>query len=270
MFVVIGLIAIPTYITGSASGWAIGGRNGISTDLIAHHQDAALFAFILLLITGWLAWFTLWQYRRFGRPHTWLVPSVLVGGVLALFALIRTGNRGGDINHPELVNDATLAAAAGAAETGRTASIAEWVLDNAGVWPAMEAAHFIGMALLFGVVVLVVVRMFGLAQNVSFSAFHRLLPLGVFGLIVNVITGMLFFIADSGRYTAMTNSFYPKMALVAIGGMAMIYFTIFDRPWALKPGDRAPLTSQIVAAATVAMWTCVLIYGRLLPYLAGG
>ncbi len=270
IFVIIGLLAIPTYITGSAAGWAIGGRADISADLIAYHQDAAIFAFIFLLIAGWLAWLALWQYRRYGQPHGWVVPSVLVVSLLSMISMVQAGSRGGKINHLELQTPEFVEAAAGAAETGRAASIGEFVLDNATAWPALEAVHFMGMAMLFGVVILVLARMFGFARNVSYASFHRVLPFGVFGLMINVITGMIFFIADSGRYTAMTNSFFPKMALITIGGIAVIYFTVFDRPWALKPGDEAPLTSKLVAAATAAMWTGVIIYGRLLPYLEGG
>lgn len=270
LFVFSALLTIPTYITGAATRWQLQRTPGISLDTIATHQDAAMWAFIFVLLTGWASWLALWQYRRFSQPHAIMVPAVLVLAVFALAALVRTGSFGGPINHPELLTAEEAAMSAGAATSGRTATLAEWILDNAGVWPALEAAHFAGMAVLFGVVVLMVARTFGLARIVPFSAFHRLLPLGVFGFMVNVITGMLFFVADSGRYTAMTNSFYPKMALIAIGGVAILYFTIFDRPWALKAGESAPLTSKVVAAATAAMWTGVVIYGRLLPYLEGG
>lgn len=270
LFVIMALLTIPTYITGAATRWQIQRTPGISLDMIAAHQDAAFFAFIFVLLTGWLSWLALWQYRRFSQPHRLMVPAILVLAVLALAAMVRTGSLGGDINHPELLTGTEAAATAGAATSGRTATIAEWILDTAGAWPALEAAHFAGMAVLFGVIVLIVARVFGLARSVPFAAMHRLLPLGVFGFMVNVTTGMLFFVADSGRYTAMTNSFYPKMALIAIGGCAMLYFTIFDKPWALKPGDDAPIFSKVVAGATVAMWTGVVIYGRLLPYLEGG
>jgi hypothetical protein len=117
---------------------------------------------------------------------------------------------------------------------------------------------------------LVAIRVFGIGKSVPFPALHRLLPLGVFGFMINVITGMLFFVADSGRYTAMTNSFYPKMGLIVIGGTALLYFTMFERPWELKRDDVAPMTAKLVAAATVLMWSGVIVYGRLLPYLAGG
>ena len=270
IFVIIGLLAIPVYVTGSATRWDIGREEGISLDLIAHHQDAAFWAFAFLLLGAWLSWLALWQYRRFLKPRPWIVPAVLVVGILAILAMIQTGSRGGKINHPELQTPEALAEAAGAADAGATASIGDWILDNSMVWPAMEASHFIGMAILFGVVVLLVCRMFGLARNVSYAAFHRILPLGAFAFMVNVATGMLFFVADSGRYTAMTNSFFPKMALIVIGGLCILYFTVFDRPWALKPGDDAPVLSKVVAGVTVLLWTTVLVYGRLLPYLEGG
>jgi hypothetical protein len=270
IFVILGLLVIPTFVSGAASAWRIGGRDDISLDLIGHHQDAAIFAFMLMLITAWLAWLALWQYRRFKKPHRWIEPAVLVVAVLALAALVRTGNRGGDINHPELVDAPAVAAAEGAWEGGLGPTIEDWVYEYPGTWPAMEAAHFMGMAVLFGVLILIAARMFGLARNAAYASFHRLLPLAVFGFMINVTTGMLFFISNSGRYTAMTNTFYPKMTLIVIGGLAVLYFTIYDRPWALKPGDDAPLLSKAVAAAMVLLWTGVLIYGRWLPYGAGG
>lgn len=268
LFVVLGLITVPTYISGAAAGWAIRGSEGISADRIAAHQDAATLAFIALLITGWLAWFAIWQYRRFGQPRAWVVPAVLVVGILSLLLMVDTGHLGGDINHPEIrTGEGDVA---GAAESGRTATIGAVPISRAWIWPALEAAHFMGMAVLFGVLLLVALRMFGIGKSVPFSAFHRLLPLGTFGFVLNVITGMLFFVADSGRYTAMTNSFFPKMALIVIGGVAVLYFTMFSKPWELKPGDKAPLTAKAVALVTVVLWTGVIIYGRLLPYLEGG
>jgi uncharacterized membrane protein len=265
-FVVMALITIPTYVTGAATRWAIQNNEGISRELITAHMDAALFAFALILITGCLSWYALWQYRRFGKPYAWNSATVLVLGFITLFAMARTGSIGGTINHPEIrTGEAVMVEG-----IGRTASIGEWIIDGASIWPAMEAAHFIGMAMIYGTLLLVTLRMFGLGKAVPYAAFHRLMPIGVMGLIINVVTGMLFFVADSGRYTAMTNSFYPKMALLALGGVGVLYFTISDKPWNLKEGDAAPLTPKIIAAATVVMWSVVIIYGRLLPYLEGG
>lgn len=268
LFVVLAFLTIPTYITGAASGWIIRGTEGISGDRIAAHQDAATLTFIVFLITGWFAWFALWQYRRFMQPRNWIVHTVLILAVVSLLLMINTGHLGGDINHPEIRTTAE-SAVAGASESGLSATIGGIVINTPWLWPALEAAHFMGMAVLFGVVLLIAVRMFGLIPNTPFSALHRLLPLGSFGFTLNVITGMLFFITDSGRYSDMTTSFFPKMALIVLGGLTVLYFTIFSRPWELKAGDKAPITAKAVAGATVAVWAGVIIYGRLLPYLEG-
>jgi hypothetical protein len=265
LFAIIGLLTIPTYVTGAAARGAIEGTGDVSSAAIQAHQDAATYGFIALLITGWLAWLALWQYRRFGKPSGWVVPGVFVLGLLSFATMFRTGRLGGYINHPEIVPSEVRADAA----SSWTADLAARIIDGAILWPTLEALHFMGMAVLFGVVLLVSIRVLGVARSVPFSAFHRLLPLGVFGFVINVVTGMLFFVADWGRYITMTNSFFPKMALIVIGGVAVLYFTIFDRPWSLKPGDDAPLHTKAVAVATVLMWAGVLIYGRLLPYLEG-
>jgi len=160
LFVLLALMVIPTYISGAAARGAVEGTDGISTDLISAHQDAATLAFIFLVLTGWLSWFALWQYRRFSRPYGWSLLAVLVLGVITLWLMVQAGRAGGYINHPEILTGAELAAAAGA---GRTAALAAWIIDNSFVWPAMEAAHFMGMAVLFGVVLLVAVRVLGLS-----------------------------------------------------------------------------------------------------------
>jgi hypothetical protein len=62
----------------------------------------------------------------------------------------------------------------------------------------------------------VVLRVLGFWKSVPFSAVHRLLPLGVFGVIMNVFTGMLMLMADTYRYVNET-SFIPKMFFLPIG-----------------------------------------------------
>jgi hypothetical protein len=265
LFVILALLTIPAYVSGAAARGAILGEPGVSADYIAAHMEAASFAFMALLIAGWLSWFALWQDRRFSRLSPRTVLAVMAFGIVALGLMVVTGNLGGHINHAEIRAGEELAAGSG----GPIAAIANGILDSAWAWPSLEAAHFLGMAVLFGVVLLIVVRVLGLAKNVPFTAVHRLLPLGVFGFMINVMTGMLFFVADHERYITMTNSFFPKMGLIVIGGIAVLYFTIVDKPWELKPGDDAPIAAKFVALATVLAWSGVLIYGRLLPYLEG-
>ena len=67
-------------------------------------------------------------------------------------------------------------------------------MDNPWVWPICEIFHFVGLCLLFGVVLLVNLRMLGFITGRSaFADVHRLLPWAMLGLVINIVTGMLFF-----------------------------------------------------------------------------
>ena len=264
LFVILGLAAIPAYISGAAARWSYQGRTDVSMDVIMAHQDAALMAFLFLGLTGCVSWLALWQRRRFARVHAWSLYAVLVLGVLSVIFLIRTGSVGGTIVRPDLHEAATVAQG-----SGLIAWIEGTIQSIIWAWPSMEAAHFIGMAMIFGVVLLIGLRTLGVAKSIPFSAMHRLLPLGALGLLINIVTGMFFFIADSGRYVAM-DGFPPKIIWLLIGGLAILYFTIFDEIWAVKSGDDAPMTAKVMAAATILSWACVLVFGRLLPYYGDG
>ena len=168
------------------------------------------------------------------------------------------------------VGSLMLSDAAGTAEGSGIVEFVESTIQSfIWAWPSMEAAHFIGMALVFGSVTVMGLRVLGVAKSVPFSAMHRLLPLGALGLLVNVITGVFFFIADSGRYVAM-DGFPPKIIWLVIGAVAILYFTIFDEIWKVKSGEDAPIMAKLMAVLTILSWGCVLVFGRLLPYYGDG
>ena len=189
---------------------------------------------------------------------------MLVLAIISAWLLMEAGSLGGTIVRPGLYEGATVAEG-----SGLVASIENMIQSMIWAWPSMEAVHFIGMALIFGVVLIVGLRALGVAKSVPFSAFHRLLPLGALGLIVNIVTGMFFFIADSGRYVAM-DGFPPKIIWLVVGGLAILYFTVFDEIWAVKSGEDAPMSAKVMASLTILSWACVLVFGRLLPYYGDG
>jgi hypothetical protein len=68
-------MAIPTYVTGSAAERVLCPelkcRRTFSAVMIRRHEDAALYAFILMEVTGFFAWLGLWQARRLPRLPGW-------------------------------------------------------------------------------------------------------------------------------------------------------------------------------------------------------
>jgi hypothetical protein len=95
---------------------------------------------------------------------------------------------------------------------------------------------------------------------------HRLLPLGVFGVVINVFSGMLILFADSFRYLNAT-TFAPKVAFITIGAIAVLYFSCSDRLWMVKAGEDAPMSAKWVAAVVLLAWAGVIMGGRLIPYV---
>jgi hypothetical protein len=126
--------------------------------------------------------------------------------------------------------------------------------------------HFIGLFVIFGVVLIVNLRLLGLMRSISFEALHGLIPLGIAGFVVNLFTGMLFFIATPGQYTQ-NPAFYWKVVLMVIAGANVLYLTVFDDAWVLRSGDDAPFTGKFVAAATICMTIGVIYFGRMLPFI---
>ena len=134
------------------------------------------------------------------------------------------------------------------------------------MWPTCETLHFIGLSLLMGVVFLVDLRMLGFMKSLSFPVLHRLLPWGILGFGMNVMTGLLFFIGQPDQYIKST-PFQWKMALVLIAGANALYFTMFDEVWILAPGDDAPMQAKVAAGSAVVLWVAIMWCGNMLPFI---
>ena len=162
--------------------------------------------------------------------------------------IAETGHRGGQINHPEIRTDPL--------PTDPDAFLSpaiELAINNVQWFVPWQTLHFFGYCLIFGTVLAVALRVFGIWKSMPFSAIHRILPLGVMGVVMNVFTGMLMLLADTFRYVN-SGAFPPKMAFIVIGGCAVLYFSLSDKLWNTKAGEEAPMTAKWVAAITLLAW----------------
>ena len=261
IFFLIAVIAFPTYMSGNAAQELIVGRPEVSNALIEAHEDAALLAFILMEITGVGAWWGLWQYRRKSAPAGWIMSAVLILSIGTFVLMARAATMGGEIRHTEIQSgvEPTISWL-------NTAGIARYVANTPWAWPISEILHFVGLCLLFGVVLLVNLRVLGIVRSVSFPALHRLLPVGILGFVINSVTGMIFFITTPEQYTQ-NIAFYWKVALMLLSAVSVLYFTVFDEPWEMERGDEASRTTKLFAASTIVLWLGVLYFGRMLPYI---
>jgi uncharacterized membrane protein len=268
IFFAIALMALPTYMTGYAAQRALKDRPGISASLVEQHQSAALLALVFMEATGVVAWFGLWQSRKPSGTARWSAPAVLALAVVTVALMASAANLGGEITHPEIMSPGEAQDGVGALAPGvfKTAFIARYQFTHPMAWPTLEALHFIGLSLLFGVVLVGNLRILGLMRNAAFVDIHRLLPWGVFGFVINSVTGMLFFIGQAFQYVD-NPAFHWKVLFMLLAGANVLYLTLFDEVWALGRGEEAPSSAKLVAASQIFLWVGVIYFGRMLPYL---
>ena len=125
--------------------------------------------------------------------------------------------------------------------------------------PPSKHIHFIGLSLLFGVVLVGNLRILGLMRNAAFVDIHRLLPWGVLGFVINSVTGMLFFIGQAFQYVD-NPSFHWKVLFMLLAGANVLYLTLFDEVWALGKGEDAPSSAKLVAASQIFLWVGVILF----------
>lgn len=264
VLVVMALLGIPTYLSGTAAQGIIARQEGISNVAIEIHQNAAMLAFLFLGITGTLAWLALWETRRFSRPSSLNTVAVLLLAIVTVLLMIRAGTLGGDINHPEIRPEG--AEVATAEDVSWRMAGQSFIFDNSWTWPAGETLHFIGLTLLFGVAIMVNLRVMGMIRSVPFSALHRLLPVGVFGFFLCLATGFMFFIGNAERYVVIP-TFAVKITLIVLAGLNLLYFTVFDHPWQIGRDEDAPPGAKAMAISTLVFLIGALYFGRMIPFL---
>jgi hypothetical protein len=157
--------------------------------------------------------------------------------------------------------------------------ILDWIAENLGpimltlpwTWPIMETLHFFGLVMLLGGLLVIDLRLMGYNKLIPTVASHDILPIVYLGLIINTVTGILFFIGDPHRYFV-NISFQLKMLFYVIAGLNALWyqFKLSPRIDALPEGAPLPSEARISGAMSLALWFGVLILGRLIPYLGTG
>jgi hypothetical protein len=148
----------------------------------------------------------------------------------------------------------------------------DFMLGPPWTWPWFETLHFTGMCLLFGPIIIMDLRLMGFDRlALSSAATHRLIPLTIAGFSINLITGIFFLFGNPYRY-AMNVGFLWKSILIVLAGINAIYFWKKAMPILehMGPHEDAPTSIKIVGLSSLLLWTGVLCFGRLIPYLGTG
>jgi uncharacterized membrane protein len=276
----------------------------VASAAIHEHEDAALWATALMELTGFFSWLALWQWKSVRRLPGWNTPVVLVLALVSFVAMSRAAYLGGHIHHieirpavverhkacedlldqetkhpgsvpnaPENCPWQSAADQANAASTDATGGmpnmarrVGDFVIGHTWMWPTLETLHFVGLCLLFTTVIIVNLRLLGMIKVVPYSAVYQLLPIGMLGFGINLITGMLFFVGIPAQYNG-NPVFYWKMVFVLLGGLNVTWFMLVDETWRADAGVDAPAGAKIAALSAIVIWVGVLYCGHMLPFI---
>ena len=147
--------------------------------------------------------------------------------------------------------------------------LATGIRESLFVFPLLESIHVIGLALVFGTIAIIDLRLLGAASTER--PFKRMasdiLKWTWVAFALTALTGSLMFITNASVYY---HNFYfrTKMALLVLAGINMLSFELtlgrtvhrWDRAAAAPPAGRA------VAVLSLALWISVIFAGRLIGF----
>jgi hypothetical protein len=264
IFFLAAAMTIATYVSGNDAREALKEKPDISDPLMQAHESAALVAFVFMQTTGFFSWIGLWIWDRSSRFARWNTGIVGTFATITLVLMSRAAYMGGAIRHPETGAAQTIPVDPSVPTLPRAWGL--FVEDYSWVWPACETLHFVGLCLLFGVVLIVNLRMLGIGKTVlSAAALPQLLPLGMLGFALNLVTGMMFFVATPEQYTG--SLFFIKMALVVAGALNLLCFMLGKTLGIMSNGSDAGIGARLLAFASIVIWMAVVFCGHMLPWL---
>ena len=149
-----------------------------------------------------------------------------------------------------------------------SSAVADAIRTSIWMYPAFETGHYIGLSLLVGGIMLIDLRVLGVARSLPLASMIGLLPWVWAGFTINVVTGSLLF--TYGATSFGTNSaFLLKMSFMVLAGLNAFAFqlatTRASYDWVAQ--DRPPRAVKVFATLSFALWLCVVTTGRWMAYL---
>jgi len=150
----------------------------------------------------------------------------------------------------------------------RDSALAGMINNNIWVFPTLETLHFIGLILLMGSLLIIDLRFIGFAPRIPLNAVLGFLPVSLIGFVINLTSGILFLFSDPYHYYP-NLSFRLKMLTVLLAGLNVVWFKLslnLEDP-SFEHSRNPRMLLRLIAALSLLLWTSVIVFGRMIPYL---
>ena len=148
----------------------------------------------------------------------------------------------------------------------------EWSIalhESLYLYPWIESAHVLSICFFIGTIIFVDLRLMGVVFNkLPISEMNtRVLPWSIFGFCLMALTGLLLFYAIPVR--SYQNIFFRfKIFLILLSGLNALLFhrqmSLEGKKW--DEGQNIPKSVHLKAAASLILWSGVIISGRMIAY----
>jgi hypothetical protein len=150
--------------------------------------------------------------------------------------------------------------------------VSEWMRTSLKAMPVVEAIHVMAVALLFGTILIVDLRLLGWPDTRrSFTTVSReLLGMTWVAFGIAVIAGLLMFAPNASTYFDNTPFRLKMLALLGAGVNMVVFQLITVRT--VADWDRnapAPLAGRVAGAASILIWTSMIFLGRWIGFTKG-
>jgi hypothetical protein len=152
----------------------------------------------------------------------------------------------------------------------RATSLSQAIVYQIWVWPLCETLHFVGLAMIIGIAGFFDLRLMGFFKAIPIDDARELMPLAVIGFLLNLTTGVTFFIGHPEQY-AHNPAWWWKVAFLAVAGINALIFQVAvgKQTVGLRPGVDTPVAAKAIGVVSLISWFGVLYFGRMLPFLGG-
>ena len=157
-------------------------------------------------------------------------------------------------------------------ESIESSGVGDWMRTSLKAMPVVEAIHVMAIALVFGTILIVDLRLLGLFDvRRAFSRVSaELLRVTWAAFVVAANTGAMMFTANATTYYDNT-AFRLKMLALLGGGlnMAVFQFVTARTVPAWDKGVQPPLSARAAGAISILIWTSVIFLGRWIGFTKG-
>jgi len=138
-------------------------------------------------------------------------------------------------------------------------------------WPIMESIHFIGLSMLVGCIGLFDLRLLGVGKRIPIAAAHTLIPWGLAGFAINVMSGATFLLTEPDQYIYNPSFQFKVLFIMLAGANALTFYaTSWGRATAANAPPEAPRAAKLIAVVSLSLWIGVIVCGRLLTFFRPG